>query len=186
MSPKPATILVFHGCGQDPTIFKSLLKSLHKNIKHEWIFLKGPHNKKEGGYGWYKYKNDDSEIDWNARQQFIDEISEQYSDRERTLLVGFSEGAQMALDLSRSMPNCIGVVALSPSYEAGLHNFGNVDLPVVMVTSSQDSTIAIKYSQKWKKYINGDIIEISHNKGHKVYLPEETRQIIIDTFFPTK
>jgi len=180
-------IYCFHGCGQEPVIFQSLTKSLQKNLKeYEWVYLKGNYPKNEGGWGWYKYKDNNSkvwddnmEIDQTNRKRDLVTISNminEKSDPENSVLIGFSEGGQFVLDLAQIIPNIRGVVAMSPAYQKGL-NSARIMCPVILITSSNDSRVMKRYSDKWKKIIE-NITEIDHTKGHKVYLPLETRQII--------
>lgn len=174
------TILCFHGCGQDPKTFSSLLGSLQKNLKkHNWSFRKGFYHKREGGWGWYKYRDCDEsiEIDPSDYYGIIREIGESIEEPENTVLIGFSEGAQFALDLAQRFTNIRGVVAISPSYAIGIPKMTLIS-PVVLITSPNDDKVMKKYADKWKKHIKGEVTEIKHFKGHKVYLPLETRQII--------
>lgn len=161
-------IYCFHGCGQDIDIFKSLLSSLQKNLKeHTWIFLKGNYSKDEGGWGWYNY-NENSIFSVQKLINIIKNPSE-------SVLIGFSEGAQMVLDISQYIPELKGVVALSPSY--GDKPIQMIKCHVILITSNNDDKIMKKYKKQWKKYIDF-CTSFEHNKGHKIYLPLEYRQAI--------
>jgi predicted esterase len=185
------TVLCFHGCNQNKTLFQSLMKSLQKNLKqHDWCFIQGFY-KIEEGFGWYTYSNqkkkskvwkDGLQIDIKKSEKDKQKIIDQYKNKKKIVLIGFSEGGQFALDLSRYMPNVVGVVALSPSYQVTVGN-DEVICPVVLVTSSKDCRVARKYSEKWKKLITGELKEWSHPKGHKVYLPKEIRDLIKKNIF---
>ena len=182
-------IYCFHGCGQTPNLFKSLLKSLEKNNKqHNWVYLKGFYPKDEGGWGWYKYKDtnlrkcdekmeiDNSDHDYYSNMESIEKIIKYPQD---TVLIGFSEGGQFALDLSQRFTNIRGVVAISPSYAIGIPKYV-ITFPVVLITSINDDRVMKKYLDKWKKHMKDNVTEINHFKGHKLYVPLETRNIIKD------
>lgn len=179
------TILCFHGCGQNADLFKSLLKSLKKNNKkHNWIFPQGKYAKAEGGWGWYEYGGtdskvwtDDMDINQETRMTDIQDMIEYIGDKENhTVLIGFSEGGQFVLDLAQQLPNIHGVVAISPAYQKELGT-ALITCPTVLITSGNDDRVMKKYSMKWKKYMT-DYEEVTHVKGHKVYLPLDTRDII--------
>jgi surfactin synthase thioesterase subunit len=118
-----------------------------------------------------------TEIDPSDYYGIIREIGESIEEPENTVLIGFSEGAQFALDLAQRFTNIRGVVAISPSYAIGIPKMTLIS-PVVLITSPNDDKVMKKYADKWKKHIKGEVTEIKHFKGHKVYLPLETRQII--------
>lgn len=166
-------IYCFHGCGQNSELFKSLVNSLHNNNKqHNWFYPQGKHYKREGGWGWYKYN--DVDIDQKIRSRDIKDMIKKIDSS--TVLLGFSEGGQFVLDIAQQCPNIHGVIAISPSYQKGLGT-SIITRPVVLITSRNDAKIMKKYSDKWKTFIT-DYVEIHHTKGHKVYLPLTTRQII--------
>lgn len=169
-------IVCFHGRGQDPIIFKSLLKSLQNNLKTcEWFYITGKYSI-DDGYGWYSSKKDEKD-----RIKDIEELKDIVSNN---ILLGFSEGACFALDLAQFYP-VKGVIALSPSYLSNICSGVMTENPIILITSINDLKISKQYAKKWRKYIKEkehNLVEISHTKGHKIYLPKETRDIIIKTF----
>lgn len=175
-------ILCFHGRGQNTEIFKKLLTSLQKSVKNsEWIYIKGFYLLKTGGMGWYKYIDDNEDlsvINDEESQINIKNIQNLIETPSSTVLIGFSEGAQFVLDLSKRYDNIRGVVALSPSYSGGLLE-KNIVNRVVIVTSVYDTKLSKKYLEKWKKRIK-NFSHLIHTKGHKVYLPLTIRTQIID------
>jgi len=48
------SIICFHGCGQNPTLFKSLLKPIKKQFSkdYKWLFPKGEWFKGHNKWGW--------------------------------------------------------------------------------------------------------------------------------------
>lgn len=179
-------IICFHGCGQNIDIFKSLIKPLHKNnIDHNWVFLQGKYLT-DNGWGWYKYIENDM-IDCNSRNIDIESIINIIKKNGNDLvLLGFSEGGQMALETSQIITKKYsdiiikGVIAISPSYNMGLRV--QIDMPVILITSVVESKNIKNSVIKWRKYIKNVVI-ISHNKGHKIYLPLSTRDIIKNVIF---
>ena len=162
-------IICFHGCGQDVKIFRNLLKSLQATLKsHSWVYLRGKYYKKGGGWGWIG--------DINDRMSDIVELSYKICNPKNTILVGFSEGGEIALELAKYIPDIRGVVSMSPSYTMDISK-SIIMCPVVLITSTNDEKYMRRCADKWRKKII-DIIDISHTKGHRVYLPSETRQII--------
>ena len=167
-------IYCFHGCGQNTDIFKSLLSSLQKKLKnHNWVYICGKYYKDDGGWGWYKECKE-------SRKKDVIELSTVIKDPENSILIGFSEGGQMVLDLAQYIINIKGVVSISPSYAENICIM--INCPVILITSQNDDKVKKKYSDKWKKYIK-NVIDINHKKGHKVYLPLETRKIITQKLF---
>lgn len=179
ISLKMIKVICFHGCGQEANLFKSLLKSLESNNKqHNWIYLQGKYAKEGGGWGWYKYDEIDYlDIDQCCRKNDITKIIEMIGENQSdTVLLGFSEGGQFALDIAQHLPNIRGVIALSPSHDKCIGK-EIINCPVVLVTSNNDAKVMKTYSNKWKKHMT-NCVEVSHVKGHKVYLPLEIRDII--------
>lgn len=180
-------IICFHGYGQNPELFRSLLRSLQKGLRHhEWVYLRGFYHKQEGGWGWYKYKDNDNdskvwdenkEIDEKNRYSDMEKIGETIENPEETVLIGFSEGGQFALDLAQRFVSIRGIVAISPAYSNGLKKW-QLTSPVVLITSVNDDRVAKRYSNKWKKCMKGEVTELNHFKGHKVYIPLKMREII--------
>lgn len=169
-------IYCFHGCGQNSQVFKSLLSSLEKNLpKCNWFYPHGKYYKNDNGWGWYKY-DDEVTIKHEVKKLDLLEYTNLIKSPNNTILIGFSEGGQFALDLAQYIPNIKGIVAISPSYTFELSRC-NIECPVVLITSQYEDKIMKRYAEKWKKYIK-NVIEINHNKGHKVYLPRDTRDII--------
>ena len=176
-------IYCFHGCGQNPTIFKSLLKSLQKNLKESdgfvWNYMKGNYFKKHEGFGWYDYNSTDI-INQDNRHRDLTNIIDKIQNPEYCIFIGFSEGGQFALDLAQYIPTLRGVVSISPAYKHDIKT-NIISCPVILITSINDDKISKRYFNKWKKVIV-NMREITHTKGHKVYLPQKTRQIIRDVF----
>jgi len=170
--------ICFHGKGQSPDIFKSLLKSLENNMK-DYIFIYQKCKYQDcfqslaenrflnRNYSWY---NENLEDKLKDIQEFEDKLDS------NTILIGFSEGSCFALELAQ-FHRVKGVIAISPCYPENSHKTVIID-PVILITSINDCKLSKKYAKKWKKKIP-NLTEISHNKGHKVYLPIETRNIII-------
>ena len=110
--------------------------------------------------GWYSYKDysskiwdNDLEIDQEYRESDLLEYAELITDPENSTLIGLSEGAQMALDLSKYIPKIKGIVALSPAYTTGLGT-NKFTCPVVLIASQTDDRVMRCYSDKWKKRIS--------------------------------
>ena len=69
-----------------------------------------------------------TEIDPSDYYGIIREIGESIEEPENTVLIGFSEVAQFALDLAQRFTNIRGVVAISPSYAIGIPK-NDIDFP---------------------------------------------------------
>lgn len=80
------------------------------------------------------------------------------------------------MDLAQQLSNIKGIVAISPSYQEGFST-KMITCPVVLVIANNDRKEMKKYLSKWKRYIM-NLTEINHAKGHKVYLPLETMDLI--------
>lgn len=170
------TFYSLHGCGQNADTFKSLLKPLINKTKNDkWIHLQGKYP--EGnGWAWFSY-NKYFELEEDKKQDDIEQIIDKIKDNaENTILIGFSEGARFALEIAQHI-TLKQIIAISPSYEKTEGE--SINTPTVLIYSRNESKIIKRSCKKWLKYLN-NVIEIFHDKGHKVYLPSETIKIILN------
>ena len=169
-------LICFHGCGQNPTLFKSLLKPIKKQFSKDskWLFPKGEWFKGHNKWGWY-----DRDYDENITEKGIslDDIIK-YKSIGDCILIGFSEGGEFALELAQNLDNVKGVIAMSPSYNKTVEKL-KINCPVVIISSINENKIVKKYIVKWKKHIlHSNLHEINHYKGHKVYIPPNIQNFI--------
>jgi predicted esterase len=173
----------FHGRGQTADMFKSLTKSLSRTTMtlgdNIWVYMQGKYpvvNDNDNGWAWY----DDNK----TRENDLIDVSNIISKYKLIVLMGFSEGAQFALELAYICQNIKGVVAISPSFDSKFISKNKICVPVILITSHREDKISKKYAEKWKKCIDSACLtQIDHDKGHKVYLPANTRNVITNLFY---
>ncbi len=110
---QPPVLFLFHGAGGN----EQNLYTFADQIQGEWLIIsvRAPITVSEGRYKWYDVKMVDNEITINFPQEeesrktvlkFIDEITAFYhADRQRVVLAGFSQGANMASVVSLTAPD---------------------------------------------------------------------------------
>ena len=121
-TPQPPLLLLLHGIGADENDLLPLAQFLDPRFLI--LAVRAPHEAAAMGYGWY-------EIDWtvtparadpaemvasrNLLARFVEEAIATYgTDRARTYLLGFSQGAIMSIALLLARPDLVrGVVAHS-------------------------------------------------------------------------
>ena len=169
-------IICFHGCGQNPTLFMSLLKPMKKKFQSDfkWVFPKGEYYKGHNKWGWYDRDYDEDVIDKGISPNNITK----YKNIEHCILIGFSEGGEFALELAQHLDNVKGVIAMSPSYNKTVKKI-NINCPVILISSINEHKISKKYILQWKRLIlDTNLQQINHYKGHKVYIPPNIQDFI--------
>lgn len=108
----PPVLFLFHGAGSN----EQDMFSLASRIPDEWLVIsaRAPYMISEGQYKWYDVKMVDNTITMNFSQEeesrkavlkFMDEVIAFYhADRNRVVLAGFSQGANMASVVSLTTP----------------------------------------------------------------------------------
>lgn len=169
-------VICFHGCGQNPDLFMSLLKPMKKKLpsNFKWVFPKGNYFKGNNKWGWY-----DRDYDEDILEKGIsDDDITKYKNTEDCILIGFSEGGEFALELSQYINNVKAVIAMSPSYNKTVKKI-NINCPIILISSINEHKTVKKYILKWKKLIlNTNLQEINHYKGHKVYVPPNIQELL--------
>ena len=111
----PPVLFLFHGAGSN----EQDMFSFASQIPDEWLVIsaRAPYTVSDGHYKWYDVKMVDNKITINFSQEeesrkavlkFMDEIISFYhADRNRIVLAGFSQGANMASVVSLTAPEKI-------------------------------------------------------------------------------
>ncbi len=140
----PALILALHGTGMRG---KDMIESLAETADELGMILIAPDALRPSGKGFSWTYRDESE--WMVQDQINKAVDEHGIDPERVYLVGFSQGANIALIMGRTHPGLFaGVIPICGHYEpqvADADERANIP-PYYLMTGARDP---------WKKtYIN--------------------------------
>jgi phospholipase/carboxylesterase len=112
---KSPLLILLHGHGSN----ENDLFSLSNSIPNNWIVVsvRGPYQLAENSYRWYDVKMangkiviniDEEERSRKKLMQLISEITQKYNvDSQKIIVAGFSQGANMSLAISLTMPEKI-------------------------------------------------------------------------------
>ncbi len=170
-----SNVLCLHGCCQDAKIFKSLLKNYIKfgerdnNLKFH--FIEAQYNHPDGGKTWYNRPLDVSKIglikyDEDLVKQAMEQISTYIRDNNISVLVGFSQGANVVdTYLQTTTDNYINKVVMFSGYSLVSDEKKNkVDISVMNVYSREDTIVPYKF----RSTNYSQITDTVHDKGHKL------------------
>ena len=148
-------IFSMHGRGADATDLASLAPEIGE--KYRWILPQGPRPVPLGagyvGWAWYDLGDGQAETIVSSReilQHFVDGVLQRLSvPREKTLLLGFSQGAVMSMHVGlTSVDAFAGIAAMSGYLPAAdtLAPFlpGRGERSILMVHGTQDQTLGIE------------------------------------------
>lgn len=140
----PALILALHGTGMRG---EDMIESLTATADELGMILIAPDALRPSGKGFSWTYRDESE--WMVQDQINKAVDEHGIDPERVYLIGFSQGANIALIMGRTHPDLFaGVIPICGHYEPQVADVdGSADIPpYYLMTGARDP---------WKKtYIN--------------------------------
>lgn len=157
-TPAEQLILLFHGVGDNPVSMGSIGEYFAKAFPHSLVVSIGSPHLTPGGQGlqWFSVSGvtEENRIERvnEAMPQFIDIV--RYWQRvadvnpAATALVGFSQGAIMALEAVKAVPNLAGRVVSFSGRFAALPEKDLGDTVVHMIHGSEDRVIAIEHAQQ--------------------------------------
>ena len=157
-TPAEQLILLFHGVGDNPVSMGSIGEYFAQAFPHSLVVSIGSPHLTPGGQGlqWFSVSGvtEENRIERvnEAMPQFIDIV--RYWQRvadvnpAATALVGFSQGAIMALEAVKAVPNLAGRVVSFSGRFAALPEKDLGDTVVHMIHGSEDRVIAIENAQR--------------------------------------
>ncbi len=161
-------IIAIHGRGADATDLAGLAGELHPN-RFQWVLPQGPRPVPLApgytGWAWYDLGATQAQTVVESRDLlmgFVDKLLERIGvPRARTLIMGFSQGAVMAMHVGLTSPEPFaGIVAMSghlPAAEELIPVLSQrLDRKLLMIHGTRDSVLSIDVGRRAR-----DIIEKS-------------------------
>lgn len=179
-------MLCLHGCNQTQSAFESYMKqfvkiALQHNIKCH--FLEGMYDHPKGGKTWFKkpldledigvQKYDDPDLDTRTT---LDQIHKAITENNCTLLLGFSQGGNVAdTYVTYHENNPIEKLVVFSGYSlVDDKRKDNEKVSIINVTSDSDEVV--KANLMPIQYVNKE--HFPHDKGHKIPGSEICRKIL--------
>ncbi len=168
--PKKA-IIGLHGWTGNEHVFEPVAKMM--KIEHaKWYFPRAPYRSDLGkGYTWFSGDDEkgwDLEKTWIGLHKLLADIQKEGFARENIFLIGFSQGASLAMEFALRLPFAIG--GIIPI--AGFIKFMDVlekegtaqsgDTPVLLLHGDHDDVIPHHASEKAHAFLE--------KRGHQVHL----------------
>jgi phospholipase/carboxylesterase len=158
-------IVAIHGRGADATDLAGLAPAIHDN-GYRWLLPQGPRPVPLGpgytGWAWYELGDGQAESVLSSRDaltHFINELLTRLGvARDRTLLMGFSQGAVMALHVGLAAAEPFaGIVAMSGYLPAADALDGvlpdRLDRKLLIVHGTADQTLSIDLGRRARDHL---------------------------------
>jgi len=173
-------IIALHGMGDTPDGFGRFVKQL--SLRARVFVARGPEPWGiAGGRQWYVNDADDAPTQLRARAKDLvalaDKVRALYPEAGKPALVGFSQGAALALQATLEYPDGWRAVAALSGFlpsDAGAVS-PSATVPVLVIAGSEDARVPAKLS--WyaagalKKHGHADVRKLEFAGGHKI--PQE-------------
>ena len=131
---RPPLILALHGTGMDG---ESMHESLLEFAKQEQMLLISPDALRPSGDGFSWTYRDESA--WFVEYLIEQAIAEHHVDPDRVFLVGFSQGANIALVMGQTRPELFaGVIPVCGHYEPQIVESDTKPAPFYLMTGARD------------------------------------------------
>ena len=175
-------IIALHGWTGDEFVFEPVAKMLKiKNVK--WFFPRAPYKaEKKQGNSWF---GGNDEKGWqysktmNGLENLIGEIIENGFLAANIYIIGFSQGACLAMEYAIRMPFSIGgiipiagFIKFKDQLAAEMHS-ASLSTKVLLLHGTDDKTVSInesKNSFELLKKLGYDVRFKSYDTGHKISL----------------
>lgn len=127
-------IIALHGTGMDG---QSMSDALLDTAQREGMILVCPDALRPSGAGYSWTYRDESQ--WFVEHLIDKAVNDLHGNRDRVYLIGFSQGANIALTLGQTHPSLFaGVVPICGHYEAQIARADAVPAPFYLMTGAQD------------------------------------------------
>ncbi|MFZ4628706.1 MAG: alpha/beta hydrolase [Blastocatellia bacterium] len=188
---RPPLLLLLHGYGAN----EEDLFSLASYVDPRFLVVspRAPITLAPGAYAWFNLGLGPQGFEYDSREvrtgldalgQFLDEVRNQYQvDPSRVFLLGFSQGAMMALQLALTHPGlAAGVVALSgralPNLDQQLSNPEALrGFPIFVAHGTIDAVLPIHHGRETRAVLSQLPVELDYHEypmGHEI-TPESFR-----------
>jgi len=131
---KRPLIIALHGTGMDG---KSMLDAIKETAENQGAILICPDALRPSGRGFSWTYRDESK--WFVNHLIADAIENQNADPERVILIGFSQGANIALILGQNQPDTfLAVVPICGHYESQNAETTTTPAPFYLMSGARD------------------------------------------------
>ncbi|MDP6201870.1 MAG: dienelactone hydrolase family protein [Candidatus Marinimicrobia bacterium] len=181
-------IIGLHGWTGDEHDFEPVAKMFHID-EAKWFFPRAPYHADSGkGYSWFSGTD---ETGWKVEKtktglaQLIKDIQSEGFPSENIFIVGFSQGACLAMEVALRLPFTIGGIIPIAGFIKFIDNLVSEateesrQTPVLLLHGNQDDIIYVKASQKAHDYFKdrGNPVHFEkYDAGHKI--PRHIRPIV--------
>ena len=188
---QPPLLLLLHGYGANEEDLFSL--ATYVDPRFLVVSPRAPITLAPGAYAWFNLGLGPQGFEYDSREvraglealgQFLDEVRDQYQvDSARVFLLGFSQGAMMALQLALTHPGvAAGVVALSgralPNLDQLLSNPEALrGFPIFVAHGTIDAVLPIHHGRETRAVLSQLPVELDYHEypmGHEI-TPESFR-----------
>ncbi len=171
------TVIALHGHGAHALDLIGLSQHLPQGLL--WLCQQAENTIEEAFYGftWFHFGRDDPKRDdeiegvLDELREFFDQAAERYPiDRDRTVLLGFSQGGMLAYRLALSEPQRFaGLAALSTtlsaeSTETLAPSDGLKRLPVIVQHGTQDPMIAVDRARESRERLESLGVDLEYRE----------------------
>ena len=163
-------IMALHGWKGDEYVFEQVAK-LIKLENSEWFFPRAPYKADSGeGNSWF---GGNDETGWEFDKTFdgmndlINKIQKRGYSSSKIFLIGFSQGACLAIDFALRLPFSIGGIVVIAGFIKFKERFleeaskESGDTPILLMHGNQDDIIPIKAGKT--------AYNILHERGYPIY-----------------
>jgi phospholipase/carboxylesterase len=187
---KPTGLLVaLHGWGANAQDLASLVPLL-KLPTHQFIFLEAPfpHPAIAEGRAWYDLHKPGAEGLTESRellQAYLQDLPQQTGiPLAKTILMGFSQGGAMTLDVGLRLP-LAGLIALSGYLHPFAQPLPEHKPPTLLVHGRHDQVVPIVAAHSAQKTLTKEGVDLEYEEyemGHEITLPviDRVREFIAD------
>ena len=184
----PKAIIGLHGWTGDEHVFEPVAKMMNIDDA-QWFFPRAPYKADSGkGYSWFSGTD---ETGWDIEKtrvgihQLLADIRSEGFSPKNIFLIGFSQGASLAMEIALRLPFAIGgIVPIAGfiKYRDTLSNEATKEskaTPVLLLHGSQDEIIHVIASEKAHDFFKerGNPVYFKrYDGGHKI--PKRTGPII--------
>ncbi len=171
-SKQPTKIVIgLHGWTGNEHMFEPVAKMI-KVHDAKWVFPRAPYAADTGkGYTWFSGNDEkgwEIEKTWQGIDQLLNDIQSEGFSLKNIYLIGFSQGASLAMEIALRLPYSIGGIIPIAGFIKFMDILGkeateeSKETPILLLHGNQDQIIPVSASQKAYKFLQ--------NRGHIVYL----------------
>lgn len=166
-TPKPMLIIALHGTGMDG---QSMFDAIQETARNQNAILICPDALRPSGNGFSWTYRDESE--WFVNSLIDDAIKNHNADPDRVILIGFSQGANIALIMGQTQPDrFLAVVPICGHYEAQNASGDVSPAPFYLISGARDPWRATYLRAQEDFEQAGGVVQLRMLSGYGHQLP---------------